>query len=249
MKKKSKKSWHNKVISISLIIVFICLLATNQWYSESRTAEKEINELESIVFADDNGTNGSAESSKESDIPQIKDCVAWVKIPDTDINYPVMQKDGSPEYYLRRNYKGEYSYSGTPFLDARCNIAASQNLIIYGHNMRDGKMFSNLLDYKKTDFCREHRTIYLTVNGTTAEYELFAVCKVKSNDEWYGYSNQTDEETFNNLISHIKSKSLYDSPTEAEYGDYFITLSTCDYSQKDSRLLIISKKVDSILDF
>lgn len=213
----------------------------NQWFSESRTAERDINELARIVFAEDNGTNGSAESSKESDIPQIKDCVAWVKIPDTDINYPVMQKDGSPEYYLRRNYKGEYSYSGTPFLDARCNITTSQNLIIYGHNMRDGKMFSDLLDYKKTEFAQEHRTIYLTVDGTTVEYELFAVCRVTSHDEWYGYSDQTDEETFNKLISHIKSKSLYESPIEAEYGDIFITLSTCDYSIKDGRLIIIAK--------
>ena len=243
MKKKSKKSWHNKVISISLIIVFICLLAMNQWYSESRIAEKEISELESIVFVDDNGTNELAESSKESETSQIKDCVAWVKIPDTDINYPVMQKDGSPEYYLRRNYKGEYSYSGTPFLDARCEIGASQNLIIYGHNMRDGKIFSDLLDYKKIEFSQEHRTIYLAVNGTTTEYELFAVCKVKSNDEWYGYSDQTDEKTFNNLISHIKSKSPYKSPTEAEYGDLFITLSTCDYSQKDGRLIIIGVRI------
>ena len=241
MKKKSKKSWHNKVIAVSLIIVFICLLAMNQWYSESRTAEKEISELESIVFADDNGTTESADSSTESETPQIKDCVAWVKIPDTDINYPVMQKDGSPEYYLRQNYKGEYSYSGTPFLDSRCNIGTSQNLIIYGHNMRDGKMFSDLLDYKKTAFCQEYRTIYLTVDGTTAEYELFTVCKVKSDDEWYGYSDQTDEETFYNLISHIKSKSLYESPIEAEYGDHFITLSTCDYSQTDGRFILIAK--------
>ncbi len=211
----------------------------NQWHFESRTAEKEISELESIIFSDDNGTTESAKSSTNPETPQIENCVAWVRIPNTDISYPVMQKDGSPEYYLRRNYKGEYSYSGTPFLDARCAIGTSHNLIIYGHNMRNGKMFSVLLDYKKTAFCKGHRTIHLTVNGTTTEYELFAVCKVKSDDEWYGYSSQTNEDNFNNLIYHIKSKSLYESQIEAEYGDHFITLSTCDYSQTDGRFILI----------
>lgn len=82
----------------------------------------------------------------------------------------------------------------------------------------------------------------LNINGITKEYELTAVCKVKNDDEWYGYTCQTDKESFNNLISHIKDKSLYLSQNEIQYGDYFLTLSTCEYSQTNGRIIVIAKR-------
>ncbi|MGN1202108.1 MAG: class B sortase, partial [Eubacterium sp.] len=73
------------------------------------------------------------------------------------------------------------------------------------------------------------------------EYELYAVCKVFSDDGWYSFTEQTSEETFDELISHIQNKSLYKSDEKAKYGDRFLTLSTCEYSQENSRLIIIVK--------
>ena len=81
------------------------------------------------------------------------------------------------------------------------------------------------------DFNRHITNLYRCVRDSPEE--------LKSDDEWYGYSSQTNEDNFNNLIYHIKSKTLYESQIEAEYGDHFITLSTCDYSQTDGRLIII----------
>ena len=108
--------------------------------------------------------------------------------------------------------------------------------------MRDGKMFADLLKYKDKEYCESHNIInFITENGVQ-EYEVVVVCKVKSDDEWYGYTCQKDTESFNNLISHITDKSLYLSQDEIQYGDYFLTLSTCEYSQTNGRLIVIAKR-------
>lgn len=224
-------------IIVSVIIFAVCFVVLIHWYSESKNAEKEISELSSIVT-----TESKDEELDDKKTKDIRYCVAWLEIPGTDIDYPVMQKPGNPEYYLRRNFKGEYSYSGTPFLDAGCSVSTSQNLIIYGHNMKDGTMFSDLMKFKDLNYCMEHQDIKLTVGGITNEYKLYAICVVDSSDGWYTFKGQVSEDNFTELISHIKNTSSYISNTQqAVYGDNFITLSTCDYSTQDTRLILIYK--------
>ena len=79
------------------------------------------------------------------------DCIGWVRIPDTGIDYPVMHTPDEPEKYLNKNYDGYFSYSGVPFLDARCTTY-NTNMIIYGHNMRSGDMFGDLDLYRTHDY-------------------------------------------------------------------------------------------------
>ena len=233
MKINSKRRLLNMVIIVSIIILTVCAAVLASWHFESKNAQEAIEELKAVVSV----------SGEETE--NIEDCVAWIEIPGTDIDYPVMQKQGAPEYYLRRNYKGEYSYSGTPFLDADCSVSTSQNLIVYGHNMKDGTMFSDLMKYKDLQFSVEHQAIKLTIDGITYNYTLYAVCSVDAGDEWYTFTSQTSEENFAELISHIQNQSLYISSTEqAEYGDHFLTLSTCDYASDDSRLILIAKWSD-----
>lgn len=225
-------------IIVSVIIFAVCFVVLMHWYSESKKAEKEISELSSIVTTESKDEELANKKTKD-----IRYCVAWLEIPGTDIDYPVMQKPGNPEYYLRRNYKGEYSYSGTPFLDGGCSVNTSQNLIVYGHNMKDGTMFSDLMKFKDLNYCMEHQEIKLTVGGITNEYKLYAVCVVDSSDGWYTFKGQVSEDNFTELISHITNTSAYISNTQqAVYGDNFLTLSTCDYSSDTSRLILIAKR-------
>lgn len=225
-------------IIVSVIIFAVCFAVLIHWYSESKNAEKEISELSSIVT-----TESKDEELAYKKTQDIRYCVAWLEIPGTDIDYPVMQKLDNPEYYLRRNYKGEYSYSGTPFLDAGCSVSTSQNLIVYGHNMKDGTMFSDLMKFKDLNYCMEHQDIKLTVGGITNEYKLYAVCIVDSSDGWFTFKGQVSEDNFTELMSHIKNTSSYISNTQqAVYGDNFLTLSTCDYSNDSSRLILIAKR-------
>lgn len=100
------------------------------------------------------------------------DCIGWIYIPDTVVDYPVMHTPDNPQKYLRKNFYGEYSQSGVPFLDGRCNTD-SDNLIVYGHNMKNGTMFSNLRYYTDSAFCDEHRTVELE---TADERKQFFKC-------------------------------------------------------------------------
>lgn len=108
--------------------------------------------------------------------------------------------------------------------------------------MKDGKMFADLLKYREKSYFKEHNIIHFITPNGVQKYEVVAVSKVKNDDDWYGYISQTDKESFSNLISYIKDKSLYLTQDEIQYGDYFLTLSTCEYSQTDGRLMIIAKK-------
>ena len=111
-----------------------------------------------------------------------EDFVGWLCIPNTDINYPVMHTPDDPERYLRRNFHGEYSESGVPFLDFRCSLD-SDNLTIYGHNMMNGTMFAGLQGYVQKEFCEQHPIIEFQTADGCAEYQVFAVAWVKSNDD------------------------------------------------------------------
>ena len=137
--KKNSDILHNVVLVLCIIVFLICFSMLFNWYLDSKNADKDIKEIKTTIITDD---GNSSKSNKNT--TQIENCVAWVEIPNTDIDYPVMQKKNDPEYYLHKNYKGEYSYSGTPFLDSKCSIGKSQNLIIYGHNMKNGAMFGRL---------------------------------------------------------------------------------------------------------
>lgn len=145
--KKNSDILHNVVLVLCVIVFLICFGMLFNWYLDSKNEDKDIKEIKTTIITDD--ANSSKSNNNKT---QIENCVAWVEIPNTDIDYPVMQKKNDPEYYLRRNYKGEYSYSGTPFFDSKCSLETSQNLIIYGHNMKDGTMFSGLMKYKNNEY-------------------------------------------------------------------------------------------------
>ena len=101
------------------------------------------------------------------------DCVGWLTIPDTGIDYPVMHTPNDPEHYLRRDFYGNSASGGTPFLDGR-NLAEAenQNLILYGHNMMDGSMFKPLISYLEPNFRESHKDIFLELNGKQYRYEV-----------------------------------------------------------------------------
>lgn len=170
------------------------------------------------------------------------DFVGWLCIPDTDINYPVMHSPDDPERYLRRNFHGEYSESGVPFLDFRCALD-SDNLIIYGHNMMNGTMFAGLQGYVQEDFCTAHPVIEFQTADGCAEYQVFAVAWVKSNDDWYKVVNLDGAKDFNKAVEKVTDKALFTINPPPEYGRQILTLSTCYDSVNNGRLLVLAAKI------
>ena len=178
-----------------------------------------------------------------------EDTEGWIKIDGTRINYPVMQNG---DFYLHNNFYKKYSISGTPYLASYCNVNSSDNFIIYGHHMSNGSMFAGLDIYKTYNGYKNHKYIkfFTLIDGKTIEnqYEVVGAYKVQPNTEvaniLYGTTNFNNEEDFNKYKNILKSKSLYDTGANLSYGDKFITLSTCEYSQKNGRLVVVGKLIE-----
>lgn len=181
------------------------------------------------------------------------DIIGWLEISGTNINYPVLQgKDNS--YYLKHNYKHEYISTGSIFVDKDFDFnKPSDNLLIYGHRNKVGLMFDELIKYKDESFYKEHKTIRFTTATNDNEYEILSAfySRVFYTDEtnvfrYYQFVNAENEEDYNNFVSNAKKASLYDTGLTADYGEQLMTLSTCDYNQKNGRFAVVAKKISSV---
>lgn len=222
-----------------IALIFFCLLLSAaavlsgiNIYSELRQQQKEKEEFKVIAeIAELPMTEAPAEQTEseqaepteepaaERNIPALiaanTDCIGWLSIDGTNISYPVMHTPSDPQKYLRRSFYGKYSQSGVPFLDGRCS-PNSDNLIIYGHNMKNGTMFANLKKYLNTDFLNAHRTVRLETADGVFLFTVTEVLKTNTADPWY------------DRISCEDGRRLL--------------LSTCYGSGKDDRLLIIAEE-------
>ena len=179
-----------------------------------------------------------------------QDLVGWLEVVDTDINYPVMQTPTDPEYYLRRDFNGNSDSNGTLFVDYRCDtINPTTNTIIYGHNMKSGKMFGGLKSFLKEDYYNSHKTIIFKTLYFEEEYEIVAVglSEVGYNDDgnykYYDFIDAVTEGELQEYIDNIKSMAVYDDTDEINYHDKLLTLSTCNSYTEDGRLFVVARRV------
>ena len=172
------------------------------------------------------------------------DCVGWLTIPDTGIDYPVMHTPDDPEHYLRRDFYGESASGGTPFLDGRnAAHAEGQNLIVYGHNMMDGSMFKPLLSYLEPSFRETHQEIYLELSEKQYRYEVLAVVETSTKSSIYQYTDMSDPATESDFRATLLKETNLDVVHQA---DGYLTLSTCNNSGGNSRVLVIAALVGEV---
>lgn len=167
------------------------------------------------------------------------DCFGWLSITGTDINYPVMHTPNNPQKYLHKNFYGEYSQSGVPFLDSRCN-SDSTNLIVYGHNMNNGTMFANLCNYTDFSYFTQNPTVILETENYVSVYTVFAVMKAKADDDWYRFITADTEREYDSKIKYAKEHSLYNTGITPEYNKQLLALSTCYGGNSDNRILVLA---------
>ena len=171
------------------------------------------------------------------------DLVGWLKIDGTYVNYPVMQTPTVPEYYLYRNFYFEHSERGCLFAEEDCDIAApSDNVTIYGHNMKDGSMFATLSNYTSKAYWQSHDTVIFDSLYEHRTYKVFAVFKTTARAgqgfSYHTFVDASHQEEFDSFVSQCKELSFYDTGITPEYGDKLLCLSTCEYSQADGRLVV-----------
>ena len=229
-------------INIILILLLSALLSMSAYMiwkdiSIQQKEKKEFEELLEIIEMPEETTDPTSTSMGTESVPndttepevaepevqarnlaplfeKNSECIGWIYIEGTNVNYPVMHTPDNPQKYLRKNFDGEYSQSGVPFLDARCS-ADGGTAIVYGHNMKNGTQFSDLKKYLDADFRNTHLTIEFQTEAGIQYYTVVDVIRTDIYDEIY-----------NNISSE----------------DDTLILSTCYGSAKSGRLLIIAKE-------
>ena len=177
-----------------------------------------------------------------------RDMVGWIQIEGTAIDYPVVQTPDSPNFYLRRNFYKEDATCGTIYAREACDInLPSDNVTLYGHNMRNGTMFADLHKYKQKSFWEKHRYVNFDTLNEYRTYEIFAVFKTTADltkgFTYHIYDTFATEKAFNEYVSTCKNMDLYDTGVMPVYGDKLLTLSTCDKTIADGRLVVVCRLV------
>lgn len=180
-----------------------------------------------------------------------EDMAGWLVVPGTVIDYPIMWTPEDEEYYLYKGFDKKKNSNGCLILDTdSCTNPLTTNLIIHGHNMKSGAMFGNLTDYESEEYFKEHTSVILHTKECQRNYEVIAVfysqVYKKTDDvfKFYKFFQADTEEEFYDFYNNIKELSLYDTGVTAEFGDNFITLSTCAYHVERGRFVVVAKEVE-----
>lgn len=234
-----------RVISLIVLIASLCVLAVYV-----------IGDLRDAKTEDDiKGLKGN-----DVKVPEVldeyaglyaenSDTIGWLKIDGMTIDYVVMQAPDEINKYLRHDFYGKDSTRGCLFVDEYCDIFNSDNIIIYGHNMKDGSMFGTLDSYADESFYAEHKIIQFDTIYEKHSYEVVAAIStsIPAKDEdvfrYYEYTSSNDEETFLDYADFIEKNKLYDTGVEINPGDKLLTLSTCAYHTTDGRFVVVARQI------
>ena len=252
----------NRVSKIILVLLIVILAISSYFFIKELVENKKetdiFDDLQEIVENPENTTNenqftdileneeGNLSSENTYNLENIakinSDIIGWIKIDGTNIDYPIMQNG---DYYLHKDIYKNYSSHGTPYLAPFCNLKKSDNLIIYN------TMFSQLEKYKNYNFYLNHKYIkFFTIeNGRTIEntYEVMIAFKtIAYSDEGFRYYSYTDfqnYEDYEEFVENCRNLEFYYTGVVGTHQDKYITLSTCEYSQKNGRMVVVAKKV------
>jgi sortase B len=175
--------------------------------------------------------------------------VAWLYIPGTGVDYPVIKATDN-DFYLNHDIYGQSSIYGSIYLDQRYyhmeNINEVDNIIIYGHNMGhwNTSMFGKLMKYKEQDYYSQHKDIYLYTPEKNSKYKIVNVIRTTTSNKWYQFTNlKSCELTLDELKSCLSKDELYPCMQLSNHSNRFITLSTCDYDG-NYRILVVGERVE-----
>ena len=234
----------NKIVFIIMIFIIIFYFVYNKLLKHQPVISNNntINDVKSV-------------NPKIKEVQNLKkinqDLYGFIEISGTKINYPIMYKEGS-DYYLYKDFYNKYHQAGSIFIDKHNKIKPVDiNLIIHGHSMKDGTMFEDLLKYKNKSFYETHKNITIYTTKVVENYEIISVFLSKiynQNDnvfKYYKFYNIINKNEYNFYVYNIKKLSLYKNDSIVEYPNKLITLSTCEYSKKNGRLVVVAKLVNS----
>lgn len=235
-----------RIIALVLFIISIICLAyfgVNSYIENRRQAEID------ALRGTDVEAPGDVLDEYAALYNENYDTIGWLKIPGTNIDNVVMYAPHVKEKYLRNDFYGEHATRGCLYVAENCDIFRSDNIIIYGHNMKDGSMFGTLTRYMDEEFYEEHKTFSFDTIYEKQTYEVVAAIKTSIPPDdmdcfrYYEYTGKNDVDMFNQYVNFIKVNRLYDTGVELQEGDSILTLSTCAYHTDQGRFIVVARKI------
>ena len=250
------KRKYNLVITFLSIVLAICIGVLLFMFGTTEFSNYKLDRIAKQYIA---VVNEEDEQNYESivDWDSLKsinsDVCAWIKINNTDINFPIVQCADN-EYYLKHTFDKSYTYNGNPFLDYQNKIDFSdQNSIIYGHNMRDGKKFGSLLKlYDNAETAKKNSVINVYTEDEKIIFVVVGAFYTNANpadDNGYAFPYNTTAMTkgcFSDFISHLNRRFVFKADLDLTTNDNFLMLSTCAYGFRDERFVVVAKKIENV---
>lgn len=246
------------VVIMALGGYFVCKLVSERTADAPTFAVQKALALPKIFSCDEVAETSAVETLTESAqmvLPEYADRLAanadfaGMLCIDGITLLPVMHSPTVPEFYLDHLFDKTMNKHGTIFIDGRCEFnPKSENIIMYGHNMRDKSMFSPLMNYKSEDFYREHPIISFDTLYEKGEYEVFAAFAENLDGvtadpkDFFNAINFRNEEEFGEFAAQLSGKSLYKTEVTPSFGDTFITLMTCTNADETERMTVVAVK-------
>ena len=261
MEKRKKRKKKNKLWILQAVLCAVCMFSAALLYYDYVTVPRQNRELVEELktcFPEDIPPGGGSPGQKDEQAgrePEVSaidlrslqskypDVRGWLTIPESGIDYPVLQSSPEePEYYLPRDYRGNYDINGSLFLQADCILGESGNLTIYGHNMNSGAMFGNLDQYASYDYWKAHPRVFFQTPGGMEEYRIAAVLKADvSMFDFQRISFQSPQE-LEAYVAQAKALSLFETGVDGIGCEKTLTLVTCSYEWKQARNILVAVK-------
>lgn len=237
-----KNKLNNLIIILCLAVIVGCLIYLIPKLMDYYEAERDFSSIK------------KQERDLEALWKKNHDLAGWITIKGTRIDYPVMWTPDEPERYLRKNFNKEYSIAGTPFLDAYSEPGNTRNYLVYGHNIKAGTMFHDLVKFDSDKFYKKHKYIsFETLEEGKAKYEIVAAFKTEIyNFKFYYYADIESVETYDEYVEKIKSLNELSTDVKLDFRkDQLLTLCTCSYHvpRPNGRMLVVAKKIDGDKDY
>ena len=244
---RRKKKGGSNIVSNIILVIAIVVFAVSAYklygiFSEYNKGDKEYQKIQDLVINTEKKDDTKEETFSvdfEKLLEMNSDVVGWIRFDEpSEINYPVVQGRDNEEY-LKRTFEANTNKLGTLFVDVNNpGDFSGRNTFIYGHNMKNGSMFAQLLKYKDDSFYKEHPYFYIyTPDGKVRTYEIFSAGGVKDTSDSY-IMDYADDAAFQTYIDYIKQQSAYPTSTEVTTASKIVSLSTCTNVRDDERFLV-----------
>ena len=242
MRRKKNKKYKKAILNLILYIILLSILIYSgikifKWYKDKTNNNKMVEQIKSTVIVEEKNEDENNKEEYTVDFSKLKkqnnEAIAWLKVNNTNIEYPVV-KGTNNSFYLNHSFDKSNNSAGWIFADYRNKFDnTDKNIVIYGHNMRDGSMFGSMLNILNSKWYEneENTNITLYTENEKSIYKVFSVYKIE-NEDYYIKTEFKNDNEFEGFIKNLKKRSIKDFNVDVSKDDNILTLSTCANNNK-----------------